>query len=398
VHVLALISTRARCYCRLYTFDGYAQCAGAPRQPLDASQLLLRGCVLRKTPWVVGVAVNVGRDCKIVQNMTKAPRKARRASMHAVAIGCWTFLPIPLCVFVHYLHNALGPTSYCRACYRTPSPFINWDTLREPLLLKQVTQLEQAMNILVYIQFGTLVVVCAVLAGLDYWWNVRAHSSSLWYLPSLDQYPELPPGVAAYFISVCESVWQKPGLIHSADVDLLVHLCSQDAICVYAWANVPLILLYSQGIRDSHHLLQHAAPFVQFFPLTCLSFYWWRLKTLGPPPNCNITSLQFLRFLILLNNMIPISLYVTLEVVKVFQCTLLLNSDRAMYHRDTDTPFVCRSTALNEELGQVRHDCHLQRCRLLYQAHTTHSCPCSHACRAAAQIHIRTHTCRFSTY
>lgn len=51
--------------------------------------------------------------------------------------------------------------------------------------------------------------------------------------------------------------------------------------------------------------------------------------------------------------MIPISLYVSLEVVKVFQCALLLNSDRQMYHKDSDTPFVCRTTTLNEELGQV---------------------------------------------
>lgn len=42
--------------------------------------------------------------------------------------------------------------------------------------------------------------------------------------------------------------------------------------------------------------------------------------------------LQFLRFIILLSNMIPISLYVSLEVVKVFQCTLLFNADREMYH------------------------------------------------------------------
>lgn len=42
--------------------------------------------------------------------------------------------------------------------------------------------------------------------------------------------------------------------------------------------------------------------------------------------------LQFLRFIILLSNMIPISLYVSLEVVKVFQCALLFNSDRQMYH------------------------------------------------------------------
>lgn len=60
-----------------------------------------------------------------------------------------------------------------------------------------------------------------------------------------------------------------------------------------------------------------------------------------------------LRFILLLSNLIPISLYVTLEVVKVFQCALLFNQDRRMYHKDTDTPFVCRTTTLNEELGQV---------------------------------------------
>lgn len=47
---------------------------------------------------------------------------------------------------------------------------------------------------------------------------------------------------------------------------------------------------------------------------------------------CAVAALQFLRFIILLSNMIPISLYVSLEVVKVFQCTLLLNPDREMYH------------------------------------------------------------------
>lgn len=61
-----------------------------------------------------------------------------------------------------------------------------------------------------------------------------------------------------------------------------------------------------------------------------------------------------LRFIILLNQLIPISLYVTLEVVKVFQC-LFLNADRQMYHKETDTPFVCRTTTLNEDLGQVQY-------------------------------------------
>lgn len=61
-----------------------------------------------------------------------------------------------------------------------------------------------------------------------------------------------------------------------------------------------------------------------------------------------------LRFIILLNQLIPISLYVTLEVVKVVQC-LFLNWDRAMYCESQDTPFVCRTTTLNEDLGQVEY-------------------------------------------
>jgi len=187
---------------RLYVFDGYVmKSSDKSKEPLDANNLLLRGSTLRKTPWAIGIAVNVGNEAKIMQNMTKVPRK--------------------------------------------------------------VTQLERHMNVLVLLQFGVLLALSAVMAGLDNWWQ-KAHPASdrYWYLLSIDQYPELPPGVSNFFI-------------------------------------------------------------------------------------------MFLRFIILFSNLIPISLYVTLEVVKVFQCALLFNLDRKMYHKDTDTPFVCRTTALNEELGQV---------------------------------------------
>lgn len=57
-------------------------------------------------------------------------------------------------------------------------------------------------------------------------------------------------------------------------------------------------------------------------------------------------------FLILFNNLIPISLYVTMEMVKVIQ-TAFVNNDLAMYHTETDTAANCRTSSLNEELGQV---------------------------------------------
>jgi phospholipid-transporting ATPase len=62
----------------------------------------------------------------------------------------------------------------------------------------------------------------------------------------------------------------------------------------------------------------------------------------------------FFTFLILFNNFIPISLYVSLEVVKVLQAAQI-NSDLDMYHPPNDTPALARTSSLNEELGQVEY-------------------------------------------
>lgn len=46
-------------------------------------------------------------------------------------------------------------------------------------------------------------------------------------------------------------------------------------------------------------------------------------------------------FLVLYSPMVPISLYVTLEFVRVFQAGFI-ESDIEMYHEDTDTPALAR--------------------------------------------------------
>nr|XP_033806154.1 phospholipid-transporting ATPase IB [Geotrypetes seraphini] len=63
---------------------------------------------------------------------------------------------------------------------------------------------------------------------------------------------------------------------------------------------------------------------------------------------------NLLTFIILYNNLIPISLLVTLEVVKFTQA-LFINWDRDMYYAETDTPAMARTSNLNEELGQVKY-------------------------------------------
>ncbi|KAI9159401.1 drs2 neo1 protein [Blastocladiella emersonii ATCC 22665] len=62
----------------------------------------------------------------------------------------------------------------------------------------------------------------------------------------------------------------------------------------------------------------------------------------------------FFTFVILYNTMIPISLYVTLEIVKLVQATFM-NHDLQMYHEPTDQPAEARTASLNEELGQVSY-------------------------------------------
>ncbi|XP_034247125.1 probable phospholipid-transporting ATPase IA isoform X7 [Thrips palmi] len=63
---------------------------------------------------------------------------------------------------------------------------------------------------------------------------------------------------------------------------------------------------------------------------------------------------NLLTFMILYNNLIPISLQVTLEMVRFIQATFI-NMDIDMYHAQTNTPAMARTSNLNEELGMVKY-------------------------------------------
>ncbi|CAA0828517.1 Putative phospholipid-transporting ATPase 8 [Striga hermonthica] len=61
---------------------------------------------------------------------------------------------------------------------------------------------------------------------------------------------------------------------------------------------------------------------------------------------------HFLTGLMLYGYLIPISLYVSIELVKVLQ-SIFINQDRDMYFDEGDKPARARTSNLNEELGQV---------------------------------------------
>ncbi|XP_023245345.1 phospholipid-transporting ATPase ID [Copidosoma floridanum] len=67
-----------------------------------------------------------------------------------------------------------------------------------------------------------------------------------------------------------------------------------------------------------------------------------------------IALLVFFSYAIVLNTVVPISLYVSVEVIRFVQ-SFLINWDEEMYHAPTNTHARARTTTLNEELGQIQY-------------------------------------------
>uniref|UniRef100_A0AAR2JWK6 Phospholipid-transporting ATPase n=1 Tax=Pygocentrus nattereri TaxID=42514 RepID=A0AAR2JWK6_PYGNA len=64
--------------------------------------------------------------------------------------------------------------------------------------------------------------------------------------------------------------------------------------------------------------------------------------------------LSFWGYIIVLNTMVPISLYVSVEVIRLGQ-SKFINWDLQMYYAEKDTPAKARTTTLNEQLGQIEY-------------------------------------------
>jgi len=85
---------------------------------------------------------------------------------------------------------------------------------------------------------------------------------------------------------------------------------------------------------------------------------WWYLRPDNieyqfDPGKIGLAGMSHLiTALILYGYLIPISLYVSIEVVKVLQATFI-DQDIQMYDDETGTPAEARTSNLNEELGQV---------------------------------------------
>ncbi|KUI54532.1 hypothetical protein VP1G_01891 [Cytospora mali] len=75
--------------------------------------------------------------------------------------------------------------------------------------------------------------------------------------------------------------------------------------------------------------------------------YAWYINGQHVPPEDIIIG-----YAIMFNNVIPLALYVSLEIVKIGQM-LMLNGDVGMYDEASDTPARCNTNTILENLGQV---------------------------------------------
>jgi phospholipid-translocating ATPase len=64
--------------------------------------------------------------------------------------------------------------------------------------------------------------------------------------------------------------------------------------------------------------------------------------------------LVFLSYIIILNTVVPISLYVSVEFIRLLQ-SKFIDWDSRMYYELNDVPAQARTTTLNEELGQIEY-------------------------------------------
>lgn len=74
---------------------------GGTIEPMSMKQLLMRGCVLKNTEWILGLVVYSGIDCKIVQNSKKVPTKISiiQKELNRIVYTIIFFLLI-LCLFL----------------------------------------------------------------------------------------------------------------------------------------------------------------------------------------------------------------------------------------------------------------------------------------------------------
>jgi len=89
-----------------------------------------------------------------------------------------------------------------------------------------------------------------------------------------------------------------------------------------------------------------------------VGYQLWRSRTENHSWYLQGSNISFIpiaaSFIILFNTMIPLALYVSMEIIKISQM-VMLQWDVDLYHEESNTPCEAHTATINEELGQIRY-------------------------------------------
>jgi magnesium-transporting ATPase (P-type) len=144
-------------------------------------------------------------------------------------------------------------------------------------------------------------------------------------------------------------------------------------VVIYTGAHTKIVLNSQKGAQKQSHLestvnsligLIFLLQIVLCITLAILNSVWFNSNSIThyylqlDITSTNSTSMSgfisFFSYLLLLNTMIPISLIVSLEIVKYSQA-YFMNSDVEMFSKVKKKFVNCNSCSLNEELGQIKY-------------------------------------------
>ncbi|KAL2337339.1 hypothetical protein Fmac_011785 [Flemingia macrophylla] len=117
----------------------------------------------------------------------------------------------------------------------------------------------------------------------------------------------------------------------------LVALCTVTSVCAAVWL---------KRHKDELNLLPYyrKLDFSEEGEVENYEYYGWGLEIF----------FTFLMSVIVFQVMIPISLYISMELVRVGQAYFMIRDNR-MYDEETKSRFQCRALNINEDLGQIKY-------------------------------------------
>ncbi|XP_033832109.1 phospholipid-transporting ATPase ID [Periophthalmus magnuspinnatus] len=117
------------------------------------------------------------------------------------------------------------------------------------------------------------------------------------------------------------------------------HLMNVLVLCIFGFlASMCTVMAIGNAIWEA----REGSSFLVFLPYE-------------PGATAQLSSfLSFWSYVIVLNTVVPISLYVSVEIIRLGN-SFFIDWDRKMYYPKSDTPAQARTTTLNEELGQIKY-------------------------------------------